>query len=168
MNPKPLSIVIQHIPKQTLSSISDQAHAHFFHVFIHGITILSTFQAWNLKSYCRFPALPIPLQCYILQIMEVKDFSPCTLTAAGASFLPPTPGQSYRQILLKHCSDHSSRLCSQDPSCSCMPRSSLLSSFSSLGQIVHPIGKQREGPLKERSYQLKRNWSRNFTCAHTN
>lgn len=47
------------------SSISSQAHAHFLHVSVHGITILSTFQAWNLRD-TLVPPLSLAPQCYIL------------------------------------------------------------------------------------------------------
>ena len=46
------------------SSISNQAHTHFFHVSVHGFTILSTSQAWNLRVTLDFHLSPCSLVLY--------------------------------------------------------------------------------------------------------
>ena len=162
MTHKCLSLVSQHVPKQTHCPPSQIRLILISYIFLSMALPFSQLSRLETSVLPCISTLPLSAPSHRLD----QVFSPPILTTAGASFLSPLPIQSYKQALLKHCSDPGS-LPQSGPLCSSTqgPQPPF-QSFLPLEQIIHLVGKERESSLKEPSDQLKKNQNVNPTYAH--
>ena len=101
MTHKCLSLVSQHVPKQTHCPPSQIRLILISYIFLSMALPFSQLSRLETSVLPCISTLPLSAPSHRLD----QVFSPPILTTAGASFLSPLPIQSYKQALLKHCSD---------------------------------------------------------------